>query len=193
METITIKEKKKLLNFLNNIALKTDCYTVTRIAKDYIELYMLFGDDFYDITISEEFYFNEYEKWRDSYKESIKNQVKECISRYNETIHPSETTYKIFKDYDEFLKREDKKINGYSQEFIDKIGEYKFNNIITNDDFITNEGCWNCSYCCNCRDCVKCKSCSYCVGCDYCESCYNSKGLYLMQRESSLCCNKIKR
>lgn len=55
-------------------------------------------------------------------------------------------TTKIFKDYASFLQREDKKINGISQAFI--------NNDYDNweEDNQYNEGCWDCSGCSGCSD-----------------------------------------
>jgi len=49
---------------------------------------------------------------------------------------------KIFESYEQFLLREDKKINGVSKEYIN------FEN-----DNIHNIGCWDCS---GCRDCIGC-------------------------------------
>jgi len=58
----------------------------------------------------------------------------------------------IFKNYEEFLKRKDKKVNGVSKKFAHENLNYK-------EDNESNLGCWNCykcrecSYCCDCRDC----------------------------------------
>ncbi len=63
----------------------------------------------------------------------------------------------IFKDYDEFLAREDKSLNGVTAEFA------KENHIdIDKDD--GNVGCWNCVGCVRCVGCVDSKDCEDCVG-----------------------------
>jgi len=54
----------------------------------------------------------------------------------------------IFKDYSDFIDREDKKINGVSEEFAKEYPDYEKQNA-------TNEACWNCE---SCVSCVSCKS-----------------------------------
>jgi len=51
----------------------------------------------------------------------------------------------IFKSYEEFLQREDKSINGVSQEYLD------YNNLTLETlNLINCEQCWNCYECENC-------------------------------------------
>ena len=49
-------------------------------------------------------------------------------------------TTEIFETYEDFLKREDKKVNGVSAAFAE-------NNPNWEEDNKTNIGCWNCSDC----------------------------------------------
>jgi hypothetical protein len=70
----------------------------------------------------------------------------------------------IFKDYLEFTKREDKKVNGVSPEFANENPEWEKQNE-------TNEGCWNCSGCSRCSDCYRCSDCSDCSRCSRCSDC----------------------
>lgn len=49
----------------------------------------------------------------------------------------------IFKSYLEFLRREDKTVNGVSPEFAEKHPDYEKQNA-------TNKGCWDCSRCSGC-------------------------------------------
>ncbi len=60
---------------------------------------------------------------------------------------------KIFKDYAEFLNREDKTVNGVSVEFAVENPDYETDNA-------TNTGCWNCLNCVNCRYCDDCFNCN---------------------------------
>ena len=65
----------------------------------------------------------------------------------------------IFASYEEFLKREDKTVNGVSSLFAKYDPDYEESNN-------TNEGCWECigcSYCVNCAFCVFCSKCSDCT------------------------------
>ena len=89
--------------------------------------------------------------------------------------------YKVFECYTEFKYREDKSINGFSQEFIDYMGINDFDYMVNHEDFATNSGCWNCLYCMDCENCVECSHCDVCKGCDYCESCYDCNGSYHTQ------------
>jgi len=73
-------------------------------------------------------------------------------------------TTKIFKKYEDFLNRENKKENGVTQEFADlNLGWDKESN---------NEGCWNCSGCHGCHGCSRCSDCSGCYDCHGCSGCY---------------------
>ena len=57
---------------------------------------------------------------------------------------------KIFKDYEDFLNREDKKINGVTLSFLEK------NKINLKELKLTNcEGCFNCNNCNYCDNCEK--------------------------------------
>lgn len=53
---------------------------------------------------------------------------------------------RIFKSYEEFLERENKKENGVSQEFANINTSWEAKDA-------SNEGCWNCSRCSGCFDC----------------------------------------
>lgn len=78
----------------------------------------------------------------------------------------SKTAY--FKNYVEFVNREDKSLNGTNRpELVSDIDD---NNI----------GCWNCENCSGCEYCIECKQCTncrhcsdceYCVDCEYCRLC----------------------
>jgi hypothetical protein len=90
---------------------------------------------------------------------------------------------KIFKNFSEFFHREDKAVNGVTQEFA--------NNNPSWDEEKNNKGCWNCSdcsdslYCSDCSDCsrssyslccsncFRCSDCVRCVGCSGCVRSYN--------------------
>jgi len=61
----------------------------------------------------------------------------------------------IFKDYSEFINREDKKVNGVSKAFTQLHDDWEE----MNDE---NEGCWNCSDCSDCSGCSRCSDCSGC-------------------------------
>jgi hypothetical protein len=52
----------------------------------------------------------------------------------------------IFKDYSAFINREDKKVNGVSEEFAANFPEFEKENE-------SNEGCWSCSRCSGCSRC----------------------------------------
>ena len=69
----------------------------------------------------------------------------------------------IFKNYEEFLQRQDKTINGVSEEWLDDYG-------LTFDDIklINCEGLWNCD---NCEGCINCENCFNCLNCTYCIKC----------------------
>jgi uncharacterized protein YjbI with pentapeptide repeats len=57
---------------------------------------------------------------------------------------------KIFKNFDEFKNRANKRINGVSPEFAKKHPNYQ-------EDNLYNLGCWNCT---NCKYCIDCDSCT---------------------------------
>ena len=60
---------------------------------------------------------------------------------------------KIFKNYEEFLNREDKRLNGVSLDFLEE------NKIDLDSLNSTNcESCWNCYNCENCENCRNCKN-----------------------------------
>ena len=67
---------------------------------------------------------------------------------------------KIFKSYENFLKREDKNINGVSEDFAAEHPDFEESNE-------SKSGCWNC------YDCKNCESCNWCVSCELCNWCEN--------------------
>ena len=72
---------------------------------------------------------------------------------------------KIYKNYQDFFSREDKRINGVTLSFLEE------NNINLDDLNLTScEGCFNCV---NCESCRKCYNCGNCYNCENCEKCYN--------------------
>ena len=77
----------------------------------------------------------------------------------------------IFKNKSEFLKREDKSINGVSAEFAERHPDFVKDNE-------SNSGCWNCwngsdcSNCSYCYDCSGCSGCSNCFRCSDCSDCF---------------------
>ena len=64
----------------------------------------------------------------------------------------------IFKNYEDFLNRKDREINGITKEFAE---EHKINL----DEDRGNDGCWNCSDCSDCHDCYDCSRCHDCSDC----------------------------
>jgi hypothetical protein len=64
----------------------------------------------------------------------------------------------IFKNYEEFLTRTDKSVNGVSEEFANLHPNWDEQNL-------TNEGCWNCLSCENCIECSECENCIECSEC----------------------------
>ena len=75
----------------------------------------------------------------------------------------------IFKNRAEFLKREDKEINGVSEAFAKNHPDFE-------EDNETNKGCWNCSDCSDCFSCFSCSRCSDCYYCSDCSDCYYCSG-----------------
>lgn len=59
----------------------------------------------------------------------------------------------IFKNYFDFSQREDKSINGVSDDFAKANPNFKKDNL-------NNDGCWNCSRCSRCFCCSDCSGCS---------------------------------
>jgi hypothetical protein len=76
---------------------------------------------------------------------------------------------KVFKSYEDFLNREDKTLNGVTEEFFEA---YK-SGIYDSD----NEGCWNCKSCSDCVGCVNCRDCQSSTNCINSNLCYNSEDL----------------
>ena len=74
----------------------------------------------------------------------------------------------IFKSYADFLKREDKEINGVDSEFANAHPNYEKENE-------TNKRCFNCSNCSNCSRCSDCSDCYDCSNCSDCSDCYGVK------------------
>ena len=70
----------------------------------------------------------------------------------------------IFANYEEFLARIDKSINGVSQKFANENPNWDEQNS-------TNKGCWNCLNCKNCENCIECNSCENCIECSECSEC----------------------
>ena len=58
---------------------------------------------------------------------------------------------KIYKSYEDFMKREDKNINGVSEDFAAKYPDFETQNQ-------SRKGCWNCYKCELCYFCESCKS-----------------------------------
>ena len=75
----------------------------------------------------------------------------------------------IFKSHSEFIKREDKSINGVSEYFAKNHPDFEEQNR-------TNRACWNCSGCSDCYDCYDCYDCSYCFDCYDCSKESEVKG-----------------
>lgn len=87
----------------------------------------------------------------------------------------------IFKNYSEFLNREDKSINGVTQEFAKDNPNWDVQNV-------NNVGCWNCATstgcsfsnglvdCTDCDSCVDCSRCMECENCNDCIDCLECKG-----------------
>ena len=75
----------------------------------------------------------------------------------------------IFENYESFLNRDDKSINGVTEDFVKKHG-------IDLDVDNGNYGCWNCKdcrYCEYCKDCMGCFNCKDCNDCYECYQCYD--------------------
>lgn len=64
---------------------------------------------------------------------------------------------KIFKNYKDFLRREDKSINGVSPKFAKNHPSFEENNE-------SNVGCWCCYRCDTCYGCKGCNDCYQCSG-----------------------------
>ncbi len=93
---------------------------------------------------------------------------------------------KIYKNYKEFITRNNKKANGVSEEFATKYPNYKIMNT-------TNKGCWNCLDCDDCYYCNECNSCfncRECASCCFCNNCYKCNICNLCKKCSD--CNNCK-
>jgi hypothetical protein len=88
---------------------------------------------------------------------------------------------KIYKNYKEFCQREDKTINGVSQEFLDAHSFTKTSEFL-DDDLVTGlklveiilvkcTRCWNCSGCYDCKNCINCINCFWSTNCKNCKDC----------------------
>ena len=81
-----------------------------------------------------------------------------------------------FESFDDFLRRDDKTINGYLK------GKKK----PETNQFTNCIGCWNCYNCTNCVDCINCNNCDYCeysTNCDDCDDCTNcNNGQHLISK-----------
>ena len=75
----------------------------------------------------------------------------------------------VFKDYEDFLQRDDRTLNGVSLEFAEAHPDYEQKNA-------TNTGCWNCSDCSRCWNCSHCSHCSDCSRCSRCSGCSDCSG-----------------
>ena len=73
----------------------------------------------------------------------------------------------IFKEWIDFHNREDKTLNGVSEEFAKENPNFEKDNE-------SNKACWNCS---RCSDCSVCSDCSDCYDCYDCYGCYDCSGL----------------
>ena len=72
----------------------------------------------------------------------------------------------IFETYSDFLKREDKAVNGVSPEFAKNRPDYEKQNE-------TNQACWDCDNCEDCKDCKACDNCKDCKACEDCKRCWD--------------------
>ena len=69
----------------------------------------------------------------------------------------------FFKNFTEFMEREDKSLNGTNDP-----------ELVGNDN--GNTGCWNCWGCWNCTACTDCNLCSGCIDCHKCGDCTKCTG-----------------
>lgn len=69
----------------------------------------------------------------------------------------------VFENLEEFRNREDKTINGVTQEFADAHPGW--------DAELGNTGCWNCDSCYSCGTCSDCRACRDCYACQDCSDC----------------------
>lgn len=89
----------------------------------------------------------------------------------------------IFKDYQAFLERPDKSVNGVSPEFVERYPDVLLFDFSLSGSSI-NEGCWNCLYCKRCKNCIECDYCTKCNNCSYCSDVHNSSDcLYCMRSD----------
>ena len=133
-----------------------------------------------------------------------------------EKRHPT----KIFKNYEEFKKRENINVNGVSLEYLDKYLDEKYPGCLekmTEDDKIEelekkskykwNAGCWNsldsvkskycinssCEYSYNLKDCKACFRCVNLIDCEWCFDCIDCRFCeYCFECESVYECKHCK-
>jgi len=79
----------------------------------------------------------------------------------------------VFKNYEEFLNRKDKKINGVSEDWMKIYMSMYEKEYDYQKDNSTNVGCWDCIDCTNCIGCDTCSKCENCNNCELCDSCNN--------------------
>ena len=75
----------------------------------------------------------------------------------------------VFESYIDFIKREDKSINGVSPEFAKNNPDYEVDNN-------SNIGCWNCRGCKECQECIGSEECEECYECNLCKECVKCTG-----------------
>lgn len=106
----------------------------------------------------------------------VKKQLKKTklqlskLQKQIEDAKVSKKTYAIYKNYESFTKRKDKKLNGFSITSIpiELLEQWSK----------TNTGCWNCEDCTNCIDCESCTNCNKCNGCRECSRCVDCANCY---------------
>ena len=102
---------------------------------------------------------------------------------------------KIYQNYADFLRREEKRLNGVTLAFLEE------NNIDLESLNLTNcEGCFNCINCESCFNCEDCKNCDNCGDCKNCIKCEDCKNCYKCRncRNCESCykyydCEKVKK
>ena len=76
----------------------------------------------------------------------------------------------IYKSREEFDAREDRSLNGVSEQFAKANRDYEAQNE-------NNSGCYDCSGCSDCSRCYRCSYCSDCSRCSGCSRCSRCSGL----------------
>ncbi len=79
----------------------------------------------------------------------------------------------IFKSYDDFLDRTDKRVNGVSEAFAAKHPDWE----------TTNTGCSGCFNCVRCSNCMWCLSCEDCKGMTNAAGCANNAPVHTLVQE----------